>query len=234
MEKFIPIEEYDGAWYFLGVGDDEPYVAAEDLVYIKPLTKEYSRQLWCKYVSSRGRHLMLLHERDWPRRKRLIHKFRVSTSPVADEEEQLYFVEKLCEWIELQPTEKVIFFWEKSSGIQTTWSMFLRYWTCYMFDDEGCILIIPSTTKAVTISNDGVFIEFRTKRCSINRSRFRNSRWGRIYKYRIYGSIPQQFRLFVKIDCPLHTKAQPREYFIHEHYVCKRKFGEGQEIVRLG
>jgi Protein of unknown function (DUF2947) len=190
MEKFIPLEEYSRAWYFLGAGDDEYYITAEDLQYIKPLTKEYSRQLWCKYVSSRGRHLMLLHERDWPRRQRLIHTFRVSTSPIADEEEQLYFVEKLCEWIELQSTEKVIFFWGKSSGIQTTWSMFLRYWTCSMFDDEGCILIIPSTTKVVTISNDNVFIKFRTKRYSINCSRLQDSRWGRICKYRIYGSTP--------------------------------------------
>jgi hypothetical protein len=223
MEKFVPLEEYDGAWYFLGAGDDEPYVTAEDLQYIKPLTKEYSRQLWCKYVSSRGWHLMLLHERDWPRRGRVLYTFSANTSPRADDVEQLYFVEQLSKWLELQSTERVIFFWGKNSGIQTTWSMFLRYWTCYMFDNEGCILIIPVTTKAVIISNHNVFIKFRTKRYAINRLRFRNSRWGRFYKYRIYdGPTPKQFRLFVKMECPLHTKIPPREYIIREHNVCVR------------
>jgi Protein of unknown function (DUF2947) len=167
MDKFLSFDNFDGAWYFLGAGSDEPYVPPNDLKLIQPLTEQYSTWLWRKYISSRGHHLMLLHEKDWPCKAPLLHRFFAPTSPVTSDIENQNFVKKLCKYCEYELSEKLIFFWSDSHAVMTTWEVFLRHAPCFFFDDEGCILIIPSSMKSVIISNDCVSIRRRTHRLFI-------------------------------------------------------------------
>lgn len=57
FKKYVFLEEYQRNWIFF---DKETKIDDQDSINIKPLTKDYSTFLWCKYVSKRSRHRMLM------------------------------------------------------------------------------------------------------------------------------------------------------------------------------
>ncbi len=44
-------------------------------------------------------------------------------------------------------------FWMKEIGMQTTWGVFCNNWANFLYEDEGCILIIPELEKSLVLSN---------------------------------------------------------------------------------
>ena len=133
-------------WDFshLGSGRD---VSPADLAAILTFTQAYSATLWNRYVSAKGRHLMLMDDSDWPNQAGGEHQtlpWYPDNLPAEDE-----FAEQLAKQVPFVPSDKIYFFWGKYTGVETTWELFLRYWPRFFFDDEGPILVVPSSMTAI-------------------------------------------------------------------------------------
>jgi len=48
---------------------------------------------------------------------------------------------------------EVYFFWMKEIGVKTKWQIFARNWINFLYEDEGCILVVPESERSLILSN---------------------------------------------------------------------------------
>jgi hypothetical protein len=52
------------------------------------------------------------------------------------------------------PIDSLLYiFWMRETGVATNWGVFCRNWSNFLYEDEGCILILPSHKAAFVLSN---------------------------------------------------------------------------------
>jgi hypothetical protein len=148
--KYISMEHFDCNWFFYM---EDIRIPDEDFSKIKPLSEEYSSNLWEEFISKKNRHLRLLDREEWPSSlKRINYNFIDDWN--SNNYEGLAY--NLGEEVSFEENELILFFWMKECAIETTWGMFLKYWVNFLFDDEGPILISTEKEEAVSFSTTGL------------------------------------------------------------------------------
>lgn len=163
-EKYIDIKYYPNNWYFY---DNDISIADCDIEKIKPFTQQYCSFLWNHYISKSGRHSNLLKlDDEWPvelLKNKPIYYFN------TDWNENKYYTllrGLLKECLHFNGKDSIYLFWSPEDGIETTWEIFLGYWINFLFNDEGPILINPSSKHVIRFGSDGsVQIGERTDLC---------------------------------------------------------------------
>ena len=151
-KKYINMNNFGFSWRFT----DEKYnlLPKNDLMLIRPLTKEFSNEIWEKFIDNKVNHYALIKK-----------KINLATDLVIDdcgwgEEYKENNTQKyLMNHIKWNINSKIIFFWNKDYAVETEWNIFLKYWTdfCYSSDDSN-IIINPNSEKAMIYVEDRIFI----------------------------------------------------------------------------
>jgi hypothetical protein len=63
----------------------------------------------------------------------------------------------LAEFIQWPDETTVYFCYEKYQIIETRWDVFVRNWKCFLFFDDGPILISPKQKQAVMFEQSGQY-----------------------------------------------------------------------------
>lgn len=71
--RYIEMKEYEGNWPFYMEGIE---VSQSDMMMMKPFNTEYSRRMWCKYISNKNKHMMLLSEEEYPLETGVIYNYQ--------------------------------------------------------------------------------------------------------------------------------------------------------------
>ncbi len=61
-------------------------------------------------------------------------------------------IKPLTNW---KAEDTVFFFWNKSSGIETTWSLICKYWISFLYEDEANIIVNPKSKNVIILSVNG-------------------------------------------------------------------------------
>ncbi|WP_082815783.1 DUF2947 family protein [Flavobacterium chilense] len=129
-------------------------MAVADKPQIKALTDYYCAQLWTEYVSETKHHLMLVNDlKDWKIKNEIKKEYNWqedwNNNTIEAFEEN---VKPLTNW---KAEDIVFFFWNKSSGIETTWSLICKYWISFLYEDEANIIVNPKSKNVIILSVNG-------------------------------------------------------------------------------
>jgi hypothetical protein len=149
LDKYIDIDKYDGLIYFLDelIQEDKSVIEG-----IKPLTIEYSCFLWNRYVSKTNRHLMLLNNNEWPRHlERQNYNWNKDWNKGCSHALSNY----LSQNVQYSKEDIIYFFWMREHSVETNWNLFLRHWIYFLYEDEGPIILNPTSDISVSFGPDG-------------------------------------------------------------------------------
>jgi hypothetical protein len=152
--KYITLKESGYDWYFT---DPEIKVLEDDLVFIKPLTEDYSKELWTKYISKKKneRHFMILQKGHWCTFKNtLLYLWNEDWK----NNDYINFSKILVNNIDYCNNDDIILFWMKERAVEIKWSIFIKYWINFLFEDEGVIIINEKNIKSIIMSNGNSWI----------------------------------------------------------------------------
>jgi len=145
------LSEIEGYFY------DEPKMSLADLNKIQVLSEELSKEQWVKHVSAINRHFMLLKEDEWPslivqNKNHLYHWLEDGNNDEQD------VFSQILEAINVSADTLIYFFWMKEVSVKTTWGVFTTNWANFLYEDEGCIVVIPESKIALVLSNGHAWI----------------------------------------------------------------------------
>lgn len=139
-------KEIEGVFY------NQPKMSEIDWQGIFVLDKETSSSLWQQYISPNNRHFMLLANNEWPSQIVQKENFIYNWSKNWDDNNIDGFRDVLLE-LNLPANSEILFFWMQEIAIKTTWQIFTRNWINFLYEDEGCILLILKQNKSLILSN---------------------------------------------------------------------------------
>lgn len=131
-----------------------PALTKDDKAKIKALTDDYCSELWDKYVSKNKRHLMLINHPEELKMKNEIKK-EYNWQNDWNESNIDAFNKNVKNLIDWDEDDSVLFFWNKFSGIETTWRLICKYWISFLYEDEANIVINPKSKKVIILSTNG-------------------------------------------------------------------------------
>lgn len=131
-----------------------PALTKDDKAKIKALTDDYCSELWDKYVSKNKRHLMLINHPEELKMKNEIKK-EYNWQNDWNESNIDAFNKNVKNLIDWDKDDSVLFFWNKFSGIETTWRLICKYWISFLYEDEANIVINPKSKKVIILSTNG-------------------------------------------------------------------------------
>lgn len=131
-----------------------PALTKDDKAKIKALTDDYCSELWDKYVSKNKRHLMLINHPEELKIKNEIKK-EYNWQNDWNESNIDAFNKNVKNLIDWDEDDSVLFFWNKFSGIKTTWRLICKYWISFLYEDEANIVINPKSKKVIILSTNG-------------------------------------------------------------------------------
>ncbi|OXA70529.1 hypothetical protein B0A67_14965 [Flavobacterium aquidurense] len=131
-----------------------PALTKDDKAKIKALTDDYCSELWDKYVSKNKRHLMLINHPEELKIKNEIKK-EYNWQNDWNESNIDAFNKNVKNLIDWDEDDSVLFFWNKFSGIETTWRLICKYWISFLYEDEANIVINPKSKKVIILSTNG-------------------------------------------------------------------------------
>ncbi|QYJ72308.1 DUF2947 domain-containing protein [Shewanella sp. FJAT-51649] len=148
-------KEIEGVFY------NDPEMPQTDLNKINILSKESTSEKWTEYVSVAHRHFMEMEEEEWP------------SKIVAGNNAWYYWLE---DWNKnnLNPftfrllglgipiNSALYVFWMKEVGIRTEWGVFCNNWVNFLYEDEGCILVLPEHELALVLTNGSAWLGKRS------------------------------------------------------------------------
>lgn len=144
-----------------GCFHNDPVIKKEDLAAISVLNEEHSKREWARYISGINRHLMLLDDDEWPA-KVLSQKVWYSWLKNWTSDQLTPFKEKL-QSLEIPPESEVYVFWMREISIKTKWVVFCNNWINFLYEDEGCILVIKESKKTIILSNGNSWFGARSE-----------------------------------------------------------------------
>lgn len=147
------MDSYRRKWIFnhkdLPVSDD-------DKLQIKPLDDKSAMQVWTRWISNKSRSAEYFSKGDWPARNKAWTKTEDWQQSWDSNDNSLPpEMESFINW----PQDTPIFFcYEKYQVIETTWEVFIRNWKCFLFFDNGPLLISPKYTQALMFEQSGQYL----------------------------------------------------------------------------
>jgi len=135
-----------------GVFHDDPKMSSEDLEKIDILNKCECAAKWNEYVRPDNRHFMQMQDDEWP--AKIVAGISCWYHGVDDWNNDNFseFSSKL-ESIGIPDEAELFVFWMKETGIKTNWAVFRDNWGNFLFEDEGCILVLPKHEESLVLSN---------------------------------------------------------------------------------
>jgi len=135
-----------------GVFHNDPNMSHNDIEKIKILSELNSSSKWENFVSLSNRHFMLLQDDEWPSKIIADDNFLYRWVEDWNEDFFLHF-SSILNAIDLPGNSELYVFWMKEVGLKTNWDVFCRNWINFLYEDEGCILVLPDSDKSIVLSN---------------------------------------------------------------------------------
>lgn len=144
-------KEIEGVFY------NDPEMSPSDLNKVNILGKDSTSGKWAEYVSVANRHFMEIKEDEWP------------SQIVAGKSAWYYWLE---DWNNNNfypftsrllslgiPTNCALYvFWMKEIGLKTEWGVFCNNWANFLYEDEGCILVLPEHELSLVLTNGSAWL----------------------------------------------------------------------------
>ncbi len=161
----INLENYNSKWMF---NDSEMPVAKEDLLYIRPLDEDSSQEIWSQYISQHNRHPMMIEDDEWTSLKETwLRKSTWHEEWNSDKSEP----PALLNTVNWEDNNIIYFLYMRESVIETIWSVFLRNWKCFLFDDEGQFIFNPINGEIFQFGPTGSLLYGKKMTCKGNMKR---------------------------------------------------------------
>lgn len=149
--QYIPLAQYQRKWIF---NHKDLPVNELDKPLIKPLTQQSAMKVWDQLISNKCSTPDQLTKGDWPSNNRCWTKTINWMEPWESDDSAL--PETIAEFIQWPAESLVYFCYEKYQIIETTWQVFSHNWKCFLFFDNGPILVSPENDQALMFTQDGL------------------------------------------------------------------------------
>ncbi|MCL2918338.1 DUF2947 domain-containing protein [Shewanella litorisediminis] len=146
----IPLEQYRRKWIF---NNKDLPVSDDDKACIYPLDEKSAMAVWKQLVSDKASASEHFSKADWGGRPKSWVKSDIwQDAWDCDEAALPPVVAAHFEW----PDETRVFFcYDKYQAIETRWDVFVRNWKCFLFFDDGPLLISDSQPQVALFTQDG-------------------------------------------------------------------------------
>lgn len=151
-DTYIPLAQYKRKWIF---NHKDLPVTDEDKTLIKPLSQKASMEVWNKWISNKSSYAEQFGKGDWAAKDSAWTDTEHWQSAWDSEEAAL--PEPIALHIDWQDGAKVYFCYEKYQVIETRWDVFVRNWKCFLFFDDGPLLISPKQKQAIMFLQSGQY-----------------------------------------------------------------------------
>lgn len=148
--NYLPLDQYKYAWVFRR---QDMAVTPDDLAQIRPLTASRSAEVWrgqispvCLYPSHFGSGDWAGQEKTWKAKDQW---------QGAWDSESPELPELLAEHIQWEPNVTVYFCYKHDHVIETSWAVFRRNWKCFLFFDDGPLLVGRKRKEVAQFFEDG-------------------------------------------------------------------------------
>ncbi|MDH5731074.1 MAG: DUF2947 domain-containing protein [Gammaproteobacteria bacterium] len=144
-----------------GFFHDDPKMSFEDLGEIEILSESECAQKWTEYVSAANRHFMQMQDDEWP--SKVVSGNHCWYHWVEDwnDDDFSEFSSRL-QTIGIPDGSTLIVFWMKEIGLKTNWGVFRKNWGNFLYEDEGCILVLPEHEESLVLSNGSAWLGKRS------------------------------------------------------------------------
>ena len=135
-----------------GVFHDDPKMSSSDLDQIAILSESTCSKEWTKFVSAVNRHFMQMEDDEWP--SKIVAGNNCWYHWVEDWNEDKFSDFRVrLKSINIPSNSALFIFWMKEVGIKTSWGVFCNNWGNFLYEDEGCILVLPEHEISLVLSN---------------------------------------------------------------------------------
>lgn len=154
MEKNTNRYEALEKFYYFGNDYCDPKLTDLDKSEIKALSDDYCAELWNEYVSETKNHLMLVNDpKDWKIKNEIKKEYNWQADWNNTNIEALTAnVRPFTDW---KDDDTILFFWNQSSGVETTWGLICKYWISFLYEDEANIMVNPKSKNVIILSVNG-------------------------------------------------------------------------------
>lgn len=150
--SYIPLAQYKKRWIF---NHKDLPVSDEDKTGILPLDEKSSMLVWKRWISNRSSHYEQFSKGDWAaKEKNWVETDNWQSAWDSNEAELPELWANHFNWSDDTP---IYFCYEKYQVIETCWGIFKRNWKCFLFFDDGPLLVSPTEKQAVIIYPDGQY-----------------------------------------------------------------------------
>ncbi|GIU03350.1 DUF2947 domain-containing protein [Shewanella morhuae] len=149
---YIPLETYCRKWIF---NHKDLPVTDEDKAHILPLTNKSAMEVWNQWISNKSSRAEQFTKGDWAAKADAWTETDDWQSVWDSEESSLPAM--LADFIKWPDDTPIYFCYEKYQVIETRWDVFVRNWKCFLFFDDGPILISSKQKQAVMFEQNGQY-----------------------------------------------------------------------------
>jgi hypothetical protein len=149
---YIPLAQYRRKWIF---NHQDLPVCDADKQAILPLTEKSAMEVWNKWISNKSSRAEQFSKGDWPAKASAWSKTDHWQSSWDSEANEL--PEPLAQFIQWPADTQIYFCYEKYQVIETRWEVFVRNWKCFLFFDDGPLLISPTQKQALMFEQNGQY-----------------------------------------------------------------------------
>lgn len=148
--NYISLSDYKKAWVFRH--KDLP-IAPDDFLKIKPMSESRSANLWASFLSNENDHPDFFKSSDWPGNDdNWVESIEWEKLWENDEE---HLPEEILAHLNWDNNTVIYFCNSRRDVIETSWSIFKKYWKNFLFMSDGSILIGKKRKEAVQFLENG-------------------------------------------------------------------------------
>ncbi len=135
-----------------GVFHDDPKLPEEVLAKVRILEEPECISKWEEFVSEKNRHFMLLNDDEWP--SEIVRSNNSFYNWFDDWNNNNYSgFGSILKKLDIPLENQIFLFWMKEIAAETTWDIFCKFWINFLYEDEGVILVVQNSNKALILSN---------------------------------------------------------------------------------
>ncbi len=149
---YIPLEQYTRKWIF---NHKDLPVTDDDKSQIKPLVQKSSMEVWNKWISNKSSRSEQFSKGEWAAKGDAWIETDHWQSAWDSESPEL--PELISNHIDWSDDTLIYFCYEKYQIIETRWDIFVRNWKCFLFFDDGPLLISPKKKQALFFHQTGQY-----------------------------------------------------------------------------
>ncbi|WP_394200650.1 DUF2947 domain-containing protein [Shewanella waksmanii] len=149
---YIPLEQYKRKWIF---NHKDLPVSEPDKTAIKPLDQKSSMEVWNKWISNRSSRTEQFTKGDWAAKASAW--IETDHWQSAWDSEDPAMPDMLASHFDWPDDTAIYFCYEKYQVIETTWAVFSRNWKCFLFFDDGPLLISAKKKQAALFHQSGQY-----------------------------------------------------------------------------